>query len=436
MPDGSIGWSEVLEEVKSVNKAFDEYKKANDEAIDELKSKGSTDPVLEEKVSKIDEAISDMQERIDLFNARLRRQAKSSEEDDVDLDKKAFDWANSIAKRRGRAVEKYDHEDLLNYKAAFTKYMLEGERALDAEETKALSVGRDVDGGYVVYPDMSGRIVNRVFETSPVRQYASIQTIGTDALEGIHDVDEASSGWVGEVASRTETDTPELDVWRIPVHEQYAEPRATQKLLDDAALDMEAWLAAKVADKMARTENTAFVSGNGVTRPRGFTTYPDRASAETFEIGAIRQFDTGANGDFVADPNGGDILLDMVYGLKQAYRQNGVWFMARATLGRIRKLADSDGAYLWQPGIAAGQPSTLLGYPVATFEDMPAYTGTGNLAVAFGDLGAAYQIVDRQGIRVLTDPFTAKPYVKFYTTKRVGGDVVNFEALNLLAFTA
>ncbi len=193
---------------------------------------------------------------------------------------------------------------------------------------------------------------------------------------------------------------------------------------------MEDWLAAKVAEKFSRTENAAFVNGTGVGQPRGFLTY---AHGTTLP-GTIEQVATGVNGGFAAAPAGADKLISMVYGLKTNYRNNGVWFMNRTTTAGVRLLKNSDGSYLWQPSIAAGQPSTLLGYPVATFDDMPDYTTNGALAIAFGDLAQAYQIVDRLGIRGLRDPFTAKPYVKFYTTKRVGGDVINFEAIKLLKF--
>jgi HK97 family phage major capsid protein len=299
------------------------------------------------------------------------------------------------------------------------------------DERKALSVGTDPDGGYVVNPDLSGRIVLKVFESSPMRAYASVQVISSDALEGLFDLNEASSGWVGETDSRPETNTPQLGKWRIPAHELYAKPKATQKLLDDASINMEAWLASKVSEKFARDEANAFVVGNGVNKPRGFLTY----SSGTTLPGTIERFDTGVNGAFAAAPNGGDVLINALYGLKQQYRANATWFMNRATLKLTRKLKDSDGAYLWSPGIAAGQPASLLGYPVASFEDMPD-PATDSLSIAVGDMREAYQIVDRLGIRTLRDPYSAKPYVEFYTTKRVGGDVVNFEAIKLIEFTA
>ena len=438
MPKDAIDFEDVKTAVDEVKKSWESFKETHDEQLKEA-TKKYVDPLLEEKLTKINADLDEKQAKIDELYAASRRKTiilDGKQIDEEELDAKAFAWADTLARRRGSRAEEYSSDELKTYQKAFERYLRKDDRVLTADEQKALSVGSDPDGGYVVHPDMSGRIARRVFETSPIRSYASVQVISTDALEGIHDNDEASSGWVSETGSRTETGTPQLDVWRIPVHEQYAEPRATQKLLDDAAIDMEGWLSDKVADKLVRTENTAFVAGDGVGKPRGITTYGDWASAGVFEMGAIEQFDTGANGDFAADPNGGDVFLDAIYGLKDVYRQNGVFFTNRATTGRTRKLRDGDNNYLWQTSFQAGEPARILGYPVVGFEDMPAYTGTGALAIAFGDMSEAYQIVDRMGIRVLRDPYTAKPFVKLYTTKRVGGDVVNFEALKLIAFQA
>lgn len=435
-----LNLEDVVQAVEDSNKAFEEFKTEMDKVI-EKKAGESVDVLTKEKLGKIEETLDASQKKIDdLYVAQKRKhvQLNGKEVSEEELNAKSFAWARVASEfRNGKnRPESFTHEQVQDYKSGFFKWMAEGKEGLEPEEVKALSVGSDPDGGYVVDPDTTGRIVSRLFGTSPVRAFASVQMISTDALEGMHDIDEATVGWVGEKGSRTETDTPEMDIWRIPVHEQYAEPRATQKILDDAFIDIETWLANKVADKMTRTENTAFVNGNGVNKPRGFLTYGDWATAGTFELGAIEQFDTGANGAFASDPNGPDVLYDAIYGLKSVYRQGANWFANRSTYGALRKMQDSNGMYMWQPSVQAGEPAMLAGYPTASFEDMPDFSTTGNLALAFGNLAEAYQIVDRMGIRVLRDPYTAKPYVKFYTTKRVGGDVVNFEALKLIAFQA
>lgn len=420
----------VLFEVKN---AFEEYKASNDQRIADA-VKGAVDPLLEEKLARIDADLLDKQEKLDQLYVQSRRKSITLDGKAVDIDEldaKAQEWAKLTAHHANRpAPADYGYDNLKEYKAAFARYLRKDDRVLTPDEQKALSVGSDPDGGYVVDPDTSGRIVRKQYETSPMRQYASIQVITTSALEGLHDLDEAASGWVGERQARPETSTPQLKMWSIPVHEQYAEPQATQKLVDDAGIDMAGWLADMVADKLVRTENTAFVAGDGDMKPRGFTTYP----AGSTNPGQIVEYNTGVSGGFAAAPNGGDVLIDMIQGLKSNYRSNANFFMGRLTVAGVRKLKDSDGAYLWQPGIAVGAPSTLLGYGIAEFEDMATYTTPDARAIAFGDMAQAYQIVERMGIRVLIDPYTNKPFIKYYTTKRVGGDVVNFEAINLLRF--
>jgi HK97 family phage major capsid protein len=420
--------------VDALHAGFEEFKKANDERLAQIEKKGSADVVTEAKLQKIEADLEKAQKIADeavLASKRQSRIVTDERGEVVDLDRKAQEWASMNARRRGAVAGSFGAADMDDYKTAFDTFLRKGEELMGPDERKALSVGTDPDGGYVVNPDLSGRIVMKVFETSPMRAYASIQVISSDALEGLFDLNEASSGWVGETDSRAETNTPQLGKWRIPAHELYAKPKATQKLLDDASINMEAWLASKVAEKFARDEANAFVVGNGVNKPRGFLTFPSGTTLP----GTIERFDTGVNGAFAAAPNGGDVLINALYGLKQQYRANATWFMNRATLKLTRKLKDSDGAYLWSPGIAAGQPASLLGYPVASFEDMPD-PATDSLSIAVGDMREAYQIVDRLGIRTLRDPYSAKPYVEFYTTKRVGGDVVNFEAIKLIEFTS
>lgn len=422
------------EAVETLNRAFDEFKKANDEKIAQLEKKGATDPVTEAKLAKIEADLAKAQAIADEAALSVKRQNRvvtDEKGERIDLDAKANDWAQMNARRKGAPLANpYTARDLDGYKAAFDTFVRKGEQAMSAEEIKALSVGSDPDGGYLVNPDMSGRIVQKVFETSPMRAYASIQVISSDALEGVYDLNEASYGWVGETDTRAETATPQVGKWRIPVYEMYAAPRATQKLLDDSSINMEAWLAAKVADKFARVESSAFVNGNGVNAPRGFLTY---ASGTTLP-GTIEQVKTGANGAFLAAASSpADCLINALYSLKANYRANATWFMNRATAKLVRYLKDTTGQYLWQPSLQAGAPASLLGYPVAAFEDMPD-PATGSLSIAVGDMREAYQIVDRIGIRTLRDPYTAKPYVIFYSTKRVGGDVVNFEAIKLVNF--
>lgn len=424
----------VTDAVKGINKAWEAEKAARDELAAEVKKLGAARPETEAKMAKIEADMDRLQKVADEAVLAAKRSARVVTDADgkpVDMEAKAASFSRQASAALDRNYSAVNVDGLNAYSAALAVYARKGLDALDGDERKALSVGGDPTGGYVVHPDMSGRVVQKVYETSPMRAYASVQVISTDALEGLFDMDEAGYEWVSEAGTRSTTDTPDLGKWRIPVHELSAKPRATQKILDDAEINIEQWLANKVADRFARAEATVFVTGDGIGKPRGFLSYADGTTLP----GTIERINTGANGAFAAAPNGGDCLIDALYGLKAAYRANATWFMNRATTKMVRKLKDSDGAYLWSPGIAAGQPASILGYPLASFEDMPD-PATGSLSIAVGDMRQAYQIVDRIGIRTLRDPYSAKPYVEFYTTKRVGGDVVNFEALKLIEFSA
>lgn len=425
---------DIKDVVEGLGKTFEQFKQKNDERLAQIEKNGKADPLLEEQVNKMSSAITELEDvksRLEQTeNALVRKSMAGGDGSSDKLEEKAAQFAAMTAKRRGIPANEFSGAEMAAYRKHFVNYMRKGDTyANDPENLKALSVGSDPDGGYFVEPDTSGRIVSKIFETSPMRQVASIQTIGTDALEGLYDLDEADAGWVGETQARPETGTPKVAAWRIPVHEIYAQPMATQKLLDDSMVDVEAWLAGKVSDKFTRQENAAFVNGDGINKPRGFLTYGDGTTLP----GTIQQIPTGVNGGFDTTGNGGDVLIKTIYELKQGYRSGARWFMPRDVLAEVRKLKDADGQYLWQPGIAAGQPSSLLGFSILEFEDMPEL-GTNSLSMAFGNMGEAYQVVDRAGIRVLRDPYTAKPYVKFYTTKRVGGDVLNFEALKIVRF--
>ena len=428
MPE--LNLEDVKKSVEGINKAFEEFKTANDQKIDDFATKGAVDTLVEEKLTKINDDMTKFQKNLDDWQLAQKRQAKvfvDEKGNEIDLDAKAQKWAEAKGYRGD-----FDHTAMTEYKSKFNQYIRKGDQIMGADELKALSVGSDPDGGYTVHPDMGGSISKKIFDTSPMRAYASVQVIGTDALEGMYDDNEATANWVGETGSRSSTDTPELGAWRIPVHELYANPQATQKLLDDSSVSIESWLAENVASKMARVEATAFVTGSGVNQPRGFTTYTDGTSIRE----QVEQVDTGVNGDFPAAPAGGDVLITALYKLKAAYRARAAWFMNRTTMAATRKEKDSDGAYLWSPGIAAGQPATLLGYPVApAFEDM-ADIATGSLSIAVGDMASAYQIVERQGTRVLRDPYSVKPRVEFYTTRRCGGGLINGEAIKLINFQA
>lgn len=418
-----------------LNKGFEAAQAKQAEIESEVKRLGSIDVISREELDAIKQSVLDASEKNDALVLEMKRRSRMGRDNDgneIDLDQKAHDWAKGAAKHRGEVVEgEFSNEQLDEYKSAMMKLVRKGDAVLGDAERKALSVGSDADGGYFVHPDMSGRMVQKQFETSPMRAYASVQTISTDTLKGVYDNDEAEIFWEGETQSPQTGDTPQVGEWAIPVHEMRTILRATQKQLEDAEINAEEWLINKGGSKMARAENTTFVTGTGVGRPRGILTYPDGTDLTN----SIQRFKTGVDGDFAAAPNGTDKLRTMMASLKSNYRGAATFFMNRTTEGEVLLLKDSDGRPLWQPSVQAGTPSALMGRPIALFEDMPD-TDTGALAIAYGDMRQAYQVVDRLGISILRDPFSYKPYVGFYLRKRVGGDVINGEALKLLEFSA
>jgi len=386
---------ETKELIEGIGKQFEEFKIKNDQRLAEIE-KGRNDPLLEKHVNSIASAVQDLneaKERIEKLEAKLNRPGFAGE-------------ANTV------------NPQIEAKQAAVRKYLRRGESAMSADEIKLLSSDNDPSGGYWVESTMSDQVIQKVFETSPMRNVISTQVISGDALEIPEDNNEASGGWTAEKASRPETGTPEIGLRRIPVHELYAQPKATQTLLDDAKIDVEAWLAGKIADKLSRTENTAFIVGTGTGQPRGILTYP----AGTTNPGQVQQVNSGSAALLTSDG-----LRSLFYALKAPYANNASWLMGRTTVEAVSKLKDSNGQYLWQPSLVVGDPQTLLGRPIDRMEDMPVVAAN-SLSIAFGDWKQAYTAVDRTGVRVLRDPFSAKPFVLFYTTKRTGGDVLNFEA--------
>lgn len=435
--------TEIKDLIEGVKSDFDNFKKTHNELL-KAKAEGKSLTDLETKVDKLNAAIDAKTARLDAIETALKRTPTGTEAEKADVNEKVLRKAFRHWMSKGAA------NTTLSDAIMDVMAKNDGLKAQYMElhpETKALAVQDDTAGGYMVHADLTGRIVKRIFETSPIRQYAAVASISTDALEGPNDFDQGTAAWVAEEGSRAQTATPKIGMWRIPTHELYAQPAATQKLLDDAAWDPEAWLAAKIADKFARTENNAFVIGDGVGKPKGFlseNTITDASNASaTYDLynqdRKIGYIPTGVADDFAVVPTQAaptaqaNSIIDLVYAMKSQYRDmpGTAFAMHRTLFGRVRKLQDALGNYIWQPGFG-GQPATLFGYPIAEFNDMPTLGATNKYAVAFANWREAYQIVDRIGIRVLRDPFTAKPFVLFYTTKRVGGATLNFEAIKLL----
>jgi HK97 family phage major capsid protein len=302
-------------------------------------------------------------------------------------------------------------------------------------ELKALSGTSDAAGGYAVPEEIDAAIDRTLTAISPLRGIANVVKVGSAGYRKLVTTGGTPSGWVAETAERAETNTPAFVEIAPPFGELYANPAASQAMLDDAAFDVEAWLAQEIASEFARAEGAAFVNGSGVNRPKGFLQAPNSAQADGVRpFGTVQYLASGAAAGFSAS-NPQDRLIDLVQALRPPYRQGAVFVMNSATAARIRKFKTADGAFLWQPGLTAGQPDSLLGYPVVEAEDMPDVAAD-SLSIAFGNFKAGYLIAERTETQILRDPFTHKPFVHFYATKRVGGQVANSEAIKLMKFSA
>lgn len=326
-------------------------------------------------------------------------------------------------------------ETELPHKKAFGAYLRSGDddalRHVELDE-KALGTSIAAEGGYLIDPQTANQIASVLHSSSSIRTIANVVQVEATAFDVLIDHSDIGFGWASEASDATETTTPQIERVSIPLHELSALPKASQRLLDDSAFDVEAWLAGRIADRFARAEASSFISGDGTDKPTGFLTYTlvDDASWAWGNLGYVA---TGADGDFnSSDP--ADAIVDLVYALGARYRANASFVMNSKTAGAVRKMKDADGRFLWTDGIAAGEPARLMGYPVLVAEDMPDISSDA-AAIAFGDFAAGYTIAERPDLRILRDPFSAKPHVLFYATKRIGGDVSDFAAIKLLKFS-
>jgi HK97 family phage major capsid protein/HK97 family phage prohead protease len=390
---------------ENIGHAWEEFKKVNNRRLTEIERKGSADALTESHLYNISNALNEYKERIDNLETSINRPALGA------------DYAENVSLETAK-----------EHKAAFVNYVRKGvESDLFFLEKKALATTTDADGGYLVTPYMNDQLAKTIFESSPMRKLASVVNISSEAFEVIQDADEADASWAAsETASVSDYDTPQVGKITIAVHELVAQPKATQKLIDDSSIDIEQWLTEKLVEVFTRKENSAFVTGDGSGKPKGILAYTAGTGSDEVE-----QINSGTSAVVTTDA-----LIKLYYALKDEYASRATFLMNRATIQQVRLLKESTtGQYIWQPGLVAGTPDTLLGVPVMAASDMPV-PAANSLSVAVADFARAYQIVDRTGVRILRDPYTNKPFVKFYTTKRVGGGVVNFEAIKLLKLAA
>ncbi|MBW2645102.1 MAG: phage major capsid protein [Deltaproteobacteria bacterium] len=397
---------ELKDTIQSLGTTFEEFKAANDKRLKEIEAKGSADPLLTEKVEKINAEISKI--------AEMKTQLESLE---------------TVAGRGafGGGTSELDKAKA-DYKAGFESWFrkgVEGDLSQLAVQANASTLD-DTAGGFTVPEEMEATIDRVAESVSAMRRISTVMSIGTDTYKKLVNQGGASSGWVGEKGSRAATDTPSLVEIAINTKEIYAMPAATQKLLDDSRIDIAAWLGNEVAIEFAEEEGDAFINGDGVSEPKGLDAYSKVANA-SYAWGKMGYI-AGGHASLL---NSADKLIDLTTALKPVYLNGASWLFNRTTNGVIRKMKDGEGNYLWRPGLEAGSPNTLLGFPVVT-DDNVENIGAGNYPIYFGNFKRGYLIIDRFGIRVLRDPFSSKPYILFYTTKRVGGGITMYEAIKTL----
>jgi len=389
---------EIKSLIEGVNQAFATFKSENDQAIADLK-KGQADALQALKVDRINADISKLQDAVDEANTRI-----------------------AAAQLQGVAQGGLKDKE---YSAAFTTHMKRG------EINAALNKGVAGEGGYLAPTEWDRTITDKLVQVSPMRSLASQQTISTAAYSKLFNNMGTTSGWVGETAARPVTATPAFGTLTYTTGEIYANPSATQGMLDDAEINLEAWLAGEVQTEFAYQEGVAFLSGDGVNKPNGILTYvTGGTNAATHPWGAITTVNSGAAAALTTDG-----ILSLVYSLPSEFTGNARFAMNRATLAAARKLKDTTNQYIWQPSYAAGQPSTLAGYAVSEVAGMPDVAAAAK-AVLFGDFKRTYLVIDRIGVRVIRDNLTNKPYVSFYTTKRVGGGLLNPQTMRALNISA
>lgn len=383
---------DVKATVEALNKAFADFKTEHTKQLDEMK-RGQNDALQALKVDTINAHITELQAAIDTTNTKMA--------------------AVEMGASGVRPLKDKEYSD------AFQAHLRRG------DVQASLNKGASDQGGYTVPIEWDRTITDKLIIVSPMRDLCSVQSVSGAGYSKLINLRGTTSGWVGETAARTETNTPTFATQAYGWGELYANPSATQQMLDDSELNLENWLAGEVETELSYQENKAFVSGDGTNKPRGLLTYAAGGTG-LHPLGGIATTASGAVGGITADA-----ILALIYSLPSAFTNGAKFALNRNTHKVVRTLKDGQGNYLWQPSLQAGQPATLAGYALAEIPDMPD-VATNALSIAFGDFKRAYKILDRIGVRVLRDPFTNKPYVSFYTTKRVGGGLENPECMKFM----
>ncbi len=374
--------------------------------------------------AEVKSAVAGFLKEFDVFQAEVKQSLQHQEERLTMLDRKTMTFGRPALSA---------HADLeVPHRKAFNAYLRSGDddglRGL-VPEGKAMSTAVAADGGYLVDPQTADTIRSMLTSTASLRAVSNVVQVEASSFDVLIDRSEIGSGWATETAATAETATPAIERISIKLHELSAMPKASQRLLDDSAFDVEGWLAGKIATRFMRAEAAAFIGGDGVDKPKGIL-LPAKVANAAWTWGSLGYVPTGAAADF-ATANASDCVVNLVYALGADYRANATFLMNSKTAGAVRKMKDADGRFMWGDSLQAGEPARLMGYPVLICEDMPD-VGANSYPVAFGDFRAGYTIAERPDLRILRDPFSAKPHVLFYASKRVGGDITDYAAIKLL----
>lgn len=416
-------WEELKKLLDEQAAAFAAFRKANDEQLAEVRTKGHADPLLTEQVEKLNGRVGELTKQLEETQRKANRPGRTAPESD----------AGREQSEHSKATERYLRTGDASGLASLLKDIGGGRKGLEVKAAlangreKAVTIGVDAEGGFAVAPEMDTEILKLLRVTSPMRQLATVRR-GTAQYQQVADLGGVGSGWVGETDPRPETATPTLEVWRPSFGELYAAPKASQQALEDIFFDVEGWLTDAVREKFALDEGIAFLTGNGTNKPRGILNYPLATTADGARpFGTVQRVNSGAADDFDADD-----LITLIHTLGARYRQGASFLLPNLTVARLRRLKDANGAYIWQPGMQAGAPQSIFGFPVVEDENVPAI-GAGANAVLFGNFAQAYLIVDVvDPMTVLRDPYTNVPFVRFYVRRRVGGGLRNSEAVKVL----
>lgn len=390
--------------IDTINRGFEEFKAEHKKELTDVRK----DVVQSEKVDRINADLGKLNTAIDEINIKM-----------------------ALGNVPGKEGEN-ETAEMKAYKADYNEWVRtgEGETKLRAAKQQggvmaSMSVGSNPDGGYTAPVEWDRQITDKLALVSPMRQFATVQNVSGQGFKHLYNMHGASSGWVGETAGRPETDTPKFAEYAFKFGEIYAQPGITQSMLEDSEIDIAAYLAGEVELEFAQQEGVAFLSGDGVNKPKGVLMFGAIAeaalpAADRHPLGPVKEIKTGAAAGLT-----GDGLIDLVYGIpSERVTAASAFYLNRTTHATVRKMKDGQDNYLWQPPYQAGQPAQILGHAARELSGMPDVAANA-VPVIFGDMAMSYRIFDRLGVQLLRDPYTKKPYVLFYTRKRVGGGLWN-----------